>query len=225
MKLISRNVLVASGMCAFALNACGLSGGPVSGQVIDETTGKPLADAIVVVHWRGSWTKIVGESNSGCYHVETARTDAQGKYQIPAWTRAWTPSDLRFSSDEQTYDVYKAGYTRAVSHHGLAPQAFSMEPYKGSVAYYFEHVLSAPYWNCIGAGASGKNEYRLFRAMAIEAAALAESSAQKSLAHMLAKRAEETLVNRDRPTHYVGDSDRLQNVNPKDAFKKEEVPQ
>jgi hypothetical protein len=223
MKFISRNVLVASGMCAFALNACGLSGGPVSGQVIDETTGKPLADAIVLVHWRGSWTKIVGESSSGCYHVETARTDAQGKYQIAAWARAWTPSDLRFSSDEQTYDVYKAGYTRAVSHHGLAPQAFSMEPYKGSVAYYFEHVLSAPYWACDGAGASGKNEYRLYKAMAEEARAIAETPEQKERAWMLHAFAEKSLVNFDKPTHYVGS--RLENIDANDGFKREDVPQ
>jgi hypothetical protein len=42
---------------------------------------------------------------------------------------------------------------------------------------------------------------------------------------MLAKHAEESLVNFDKPTHYVGDSDRSENIDPRDSFKRGEVPQ
>jgi hypothetical protein len=192
--------------------------------VIEESTGRPIADAIVVVHWNGNWTKIVGESSSACYHVETARTDSNGMYQIAAWKTPWTFEDLRFSSAGQSYHVYKPGYIRSVSR-GMAPQAFSMEPYKGSVAWYFKNVLSAPSRACDRGGESLKNEYRLFKAMAQEAQAMAETPEQKSTARILAKMAEESLVNRNKPTHYVGDSDRFENVDPRDSFKKEEVPQ
>jgi hypothetical protein len=107
MKRKWKLALIAVGLCILALRACALSGGPVSGQVIDETTGKPVADAIVVAHSHGSWTKIVGESSSACYHVETARTDAEGKYQIAAWTRPWMMR-LTSTAQEKYGPVYDA---------------------------------------------------------------------------------------------------------------------
>jgi hypothetical protein len=222
MKRKWKLALIAVGLCILALRACALSGGPVSGQVIDETTGKPVADAIVVAHWHGSWTKIVGESSSACYHVETARTDAEGEYQIAAWTRPWFVTDLRFTSDGQTYDIYKPGYWRG-SNDTAAPKTLYIAPFKGSKEAYFEIVLTSPAWGCERAGASGMNEYRLFKAMASEGRALAETPAQIGRAEMLHKLAEESLVNFDRPTHYVGS--RLENIDPKDSFKREEVPQ
>jgi hypothetical protein len=51
----------------------------------------------------------------------------------------------------------------------------------------------------------------------------AETSIEKSRARMLAKRAEESLVNRDKPTDL--DNDRLRNKDLRDAFKKEDLTQ
>lgn len=220
MKLVWK-LLMAAGVGALALSSCALSGGPISGQVLDETTDKPVMDAIVVVHWNGSWSKLGIESSSACYHVETARTDAEGRCQIPAWTTPWHPRDLFFSSNGQSYHVYRPGYMRG-GNYAAAPRMLYMAPYKGSVAYYFETALNAPYWSCARAGASGKNEYRLFKAMAQEAQAMAESPQQRGSASMLRHLTEQSLVNFDKPTHLVGD--RSENIDPRDGFKKGEVP-
>jgi hypothetical protein len=201
--------------CAWAL-----SGGPISGQVVDQSTGKPVRDAIVVVHWNGTWPRFPVESITACYHVETARTDANGVYRIPAWKRPWSISDLTFTAEPNSYRVFKPGYTlRDI----VAGSTFSMAPYAGSVGWYFDNVLSLPGWTCHRAREDRKNEYRLFKAMADEAQALAETPDQQSLADMLRERAEMSLVNFDKPTHSV--RSRFQNVDPKDAFKREEVPQ
>jgi hypothetical protein len=222
MKLVWK-MLMAAGVTALALSSCALSGGPISAQVVDETTGKPVADAIVVIHWHGSWTKIVGESSSGCYHVETARTDANGMFEIEKWKRAWHSSDLRFSPNGMDWLAYKPGYWRGKS--GMArPDTLYIAPLNDTKAAYFETVLSAPAWACPGAGESHKNEYRLLHAMATEARMLAETPAQMGRAQMLAESAENSLINRDKPTEY-DDHARLRNVDPRDSFKKEEVPQ
>jgi hypothetical protein len=221
MRLIFRT-LATVGLCTLALNACALSGGPISGQVVDETTGKPVADAIVVVHWHGSWTKIFGESSSGCYHAETARTDANGMFRIDQWTRAWRSSDLRFTPNGMDWLAYKPGYWRGKS--GVArPDTLFIAPLNQTKQAYFETVLSSPSWDCIGGGASGKNQYRLFRAMSKEAEAMAETSSQRETARFLALRAEDALINYEKPTAYVNGE--FKNVDPKDGFKKEEVPQ
>jgi len=89
--------VVAAVLLTASMQAFSLSGGPLSGVVLDKESKQPMAGVIVVARWRGNWTKIFGESSSACYHVETARTDASGRYQIPSWTRAWSIEDLRFS--------------------------------------------------------------------------------------------------------------------------------
>lgn len=219
MNFLLRNVFTAIGSCLFAVSAHALSGEPVSGQVIDESTGKPVADALVVVHWNGSWTR-----STACYHVETARTDGNGKFQTSAWQTAWSPRDLFFTFYDQTVAIYKPGHLQS-SNRPKSAGVFLITPFLGTKQAYFDTVLGAPSWGCERAGASGKNEYRLFKALAQEAATLAETSKQRGTAQTLAKLAEQSLVNFDKPTHYVGDSDRVQNVDPKDGFKKEEVPQ
>jgi hypothetical protein len=212
--------LWAAGLCALALFSYALSGESFSGRVIDESTGKPVADAIVVIHWIGSWTKIFGESSSACYHVETARTDPNGNFRMAAWKTPWSPKDLFFSPEDRGLNVYKPGYAVSTKGSGL-PGVFLIAPFQGGKQAYFDTVLRPA--GCERAGASSKNEYRLYSAMAQEASALAETPAQLSAARMLRILAEESLVNFERPTQLIGD--RVSNVDPKDSFKKEEVPQ
>jgi hypothetical protein len=223
---MNAKVLSMSVLAAFAISAHALSGEAFSGQVIDESTGKPVADAIVVLHWNGRWSKIFGESSGACYHVETARTDAQGKFQTPAWKTRWQIEDLRLSREPMGLNVYKPGYAIAPTQPRWNDMhELHIAPFRWTHQAYFDMVLAAPGWGCTQAGASGKNEYRLFKAMAEEARALAETPKQHSTARILGKLAEESLVNFDKSTHYVGSGDGVQNVDPRDAFKVEEVPQ
>jgi hypothetical protein len=217
-----RRLLAGPGLLAFALQAHGLSGEPISGTVIDKATGEPVADAIVAVYWDGSWN-IGHSSRVSCYHVETARTDARGRYDIAAWKTAWSARDVFFRDEGQRYSVYKPGYFRGYLHsRGAPPTVIEVAKVQWSKQAYFDTVFSPP-WGCEQPSASGKNEYRLFKAMADEAGALAETPAQKHVVWMLRRLTEQSLVNFDRPTGYVGDQ--LRNVDPKDEFRKEDVPQ
>ncbi len=71
------------------LSACGLSGGPLSGQVLEEGTHKPVPGAIVVVKWVGS-VPAFADSQTVCVHVESTVTDQQGKYELPGWSKPST---------------------------------------------------------------------------------------------------------------------------------------
>ena len=224
MKPIWKTALVTFGLCVLAIKACAVSGGPIDGVVIDETTGKPVADAIVVVHWYGSWTKIVAESSSGCYHAETARTDADGRFHIDKWTRARSMSDLLLTTRGEGWIVYKPGYWHGNPATPPKPNTQYIAPFKGTKAEYFEKVLGSPSWGCNREGESAKNKYRLNKAMASEAKALAETPKEKSLAESLIRWTDESLINRDKPVEYDGRG-RLRNVDPRDSVKKEDVPQ
>ena len=89
------------------LTACALSGGPLEGQVLEAETKKPLPGAIVVARWKGSHS-VIAETKDECYHVETATTDADGRYRIPAWSRG-TKGPL-FTPGPWYMHVHKAGY-------------------------------------------------------------------------------------------------------------------
>lgn len=54
--------------------------------VLDEDTHQPIKGAIVVARWVGTISALV-DSQTTCYHVESTTTDAQGRYQLPAWTK------------------------------------------------------------------------------------------------------------------------------------------
>lgn len=222
MKPLWRATPVAVGLVALTLNACALVGGTVSGRVIDASTGLPVPDAIVVVLWHGSWTKIFAESSSGCYHAETARTDADGRFTTPAWVRPFSATDLRLTPDYVGYAAYKPGYWRAENADlSEKPQKILIAPFKGTKAQYVQTVLWSGGWNCLQAGASSKNLYRLRKAIADEAKALAETPMDRQQAMRMLELADELLVNQDKPTDYT--HGRLRNIDPRDTFKVEDL--
>lgn len=190
-------------LCTAFLQACSAYGGSVSGVVIDETTGKPVPDAIVVMRWHGNWTKIFGESSSACYHVETAHTDAAGRYRIAAWSRPWSLSDLRFTSAGVDYHAYKPGYVTIFREGTIAlAERIVIAPFKGTKDEYFEQVLSLSSWGCPEAGASRKSLHQFYVAAARDAAALAETQSQRSRASFLANRAADPLDEEGNATRF-----------------------
>jgi hypothetical protein len=89
------------------LTACALSGKAIEGQVLEEGTNKPIPDAIVVARWQGTYSAIA-ETRTVCYHVETATTDAAGRFRTPAWS-ARTKGPF-FSPETVIITAYKPGY-------------------------------------------------------------------------------------------------------------------
>jgi hypothetical protein len=213
---------LAATLLLISLAACPFSGGPVRGVVVDDATKQPLANAIVVVRWFGDWTKIVGESSGVCYHVEAARTDAQGRYEISAWTRAPSIRDFRFSFSGKDIKAFKPGYVMLPPAEMLSHD-IGMKKFGGSTQEYFDLVLSNINWGCPQRGSSGKNLYRLYVALAADAQSKATTRDQQGYASFLLLMAEDSLVDHSRPTTYRGG--RLVNTNPADTFKMEEVPQ
>lgn len=77
----------------------------LEGRVLDAQTEAPIEDAFVVARWIG----FGGYSQSQCFHVEVARTDARGQYRIESWRNdgeSATLTDQRRHIDV----VHKAGY-------------------------------------------------------------------------------------------------------------------
>ncbi|MCP4766407.1 MAG: carboxypeptidase regulatory-like domain-containing protein [Gammaproteobacteria bacterium] len=109
------------------------SGGPVSGRVIEDGSEKPIEGAIVTAWWRGS----IAYSNTVCFHVATTITDAEGRYNFPAWSKKhkWGNSD-----GQQVYvRPHKAGYRRT----GLRgkEKAYVQTPDTRSVKERLEYLL------------------------------------------------------------------------------------
>lgn len=78
-----------------------------NGQVLDEVTNKPIADAIVVARWKG----VGGFSKTVCFHVESTTTDNNGKFTILAWKNntKWKYTE----NQHKVITVYKAGYSES----------------------------------------------------------------------------------------------------------------
>jgi hypothetical protein len=80
--------------------------GPFDGQIVDELTGEPIPEAVVV----GVWSFDTGDGfiGPGGSHTAQVRTDAAGRYRIPALRRLPRGSRLRLVAFNLF--VYKRGY-------------------------------------------------------------------------------------------------------------------
>jgi len=89
-----RSLLLMSILLSFTLSACSfptiksretLESKPFGGTIVDDETGKPIANAVVMMNWprkRGGYT---GSSTIGAIEVAESVTDAKGRYAIDGW--------------------------------------------------------------------------------------------------------------------------------------------
>ncbi len=204
------------------LSACALSGGPVIGQVVEEGTNKPIPGAIIVVRWRGDLPGFA-DSRTVCYHVASTVTDQAGGYRIPAWSKE-TEKDWqkRIINKEFVIDVYKAGYGWPTKPSQKVEIEY-LAPFKGDTKERFDYlsrVISGT--TCVSAGESYKNLYRVTHAIYQEAKAIARTADEKQRAERFRELAEDTLVNRSKPTKY-DERGRPVNIDPKDTFRPEDL--
>lgn len=89
------------------LQACALSGESIQGQVLEESTNKPIPGAIVVARWQGHLASFA-HGQTVCVHVDSTTTDAQGKYRFPAWRKSSDIGSVR--NIQPIIIVYKTGY-------------------------------------------------------------------------------------------------------------------
>jgi hypothetical protein len=73
-----------------------LYGRHLAGQVVDATTGRPVAGAHVAFLWRSTINPsgfTAHNSRDICFHAAATVTDAQGRFDIPAWSK-WKTYDV-----------------------------------------------------------------------------------------------------------------------------------
>jgi hypothetical protein len=109
MKISKWNFFVLLSGLLCLLTACA-SSGPLAGKVLEEGTNKPIAGAIVVARWQGDAFGLV-HSPTVCVHVDTATTDAEGRYRITASFKSTDPIGVR--NIKPIISAYKTGYVRS----------------------------------------------------------------------------------------------------------------
>lgn len=213
---------LATATLALPLTACAtLFGLATEGQVLEEGTNKPIPNAIVVLRWVGV-VPVIGHASTACVHVESATTDKEGQYRTSAWRAPSTvgPAPIMQTRIGPGASAYKPGYEYV----DTKAEVVYLKPFTGTrkerLEYLSFRVISGT--SCGSAGESYKNLYRLHRAVYEEAAALAQTPEEKKLAERFKEIADDTLINRSKPTKY-DERGRLINVDPKDTFRPEDL--
>ena len=184
-----------------SLQACALSGGPINGQVLEEETGKPIPDAIVVATWHGNDSSGLVHSQSVCYHVETARTDANGKFHINAWSDGISMRSLLINERYVITDAYKPGYTRSVKPVNELIKNILLARFKGTAKErleYLERMLGST--RCGSQNESEKNLHMFFSAMYEEAKNIAVTKEDLEIADALRYWASFVILDKSKPT-------------------------
>ena len=106
---MATRILLLTLMLVLPLSACGHAGESIDGQVLEYGTRAPIAGAIVAVRWNATW-HTPWQSSTLCGHVETATTDANGRYHIPGWIVPPKGFNVTMGGKAEYLDVYKTGY-------------------------------------------------------------------------------------------------------------------
>ena len=79
----------------------------IDGRVVDEDTGAPIAGAIVLVNWQIKGMEGYPQGQLGIFERVT---DADGRFQIPAWGPKRPPMGTTVDASDPTVRVFKNGY-------------------------------------------------------------------------------------------------------------------
>jgi len=144
---------------------------PVTGQVINQATGQPVEGAIIVMRWQGTGTMAFVDQHTECYHVETATTDADGRFSTKSWREASQYRNLGLKERMDT--VYKAGYRHVRSKDG----EYYLKRDKGRVEKRLEYLQwMAGYVSC-GSEQNQKDELlKLYESLYQEALEISNGS-------------------------------------------------
>jgi hypothetical protein len=79
----------------------------MEGRVVDEGSGAPIADAVVLVNWQ---LKGMEGYPQGQLAIFERVTDAEGRFQIPAWGPKLQSIATTVSASDPTVRVFRNGY-------------------------------------------------------------------------------------------------------------------
>jgi len=150
---------------------------PVQGQVLEEGTNKPIANALVVGLWHGTVSHGFVDARTVCYHVETATTDESGRFALPPTEKEYKYRDGHHYTSTI---AYKPGYqyarvqrTKGVSY---------LQPFTGGREErfkYLERVFGST--GCGTSDGSDKNSIPFVKALYDEAKSLAQTPEEKRM--------------------------------------------
>ena len=109
-KLVAVAAIIFSATAAAGLLPHRLYGRHIAGQVVDAASGRPIAGAHVAYLWEATINPsgfTAHNSRDICFHAAAAITDAQGHFEIPAWSK-WKTYDV--DAVDPTALVYARGY-------------------------------------------------------------------------------------------------------------------
>lgn len=171
-------------LAIFFLTACGsgkaeLSSGPITGQILEAHTKKPIAGAIVLVRW-----KLLLMHGTSCYRAETATTNATGRFQTPAWETP-NPSGFRLGSAEID-PIYKVGYESSrppgfERTQDYKQNIYHIAPFKGTSEERLQY-LGRLHTSCNAQNESEKNRLPLLKEIYEEAKRIAKTDYEKYVA-------------------------------------------
>jgi hypothetical protein len=154
----------------------------VEGKVLEAETNKPVADALVVTRWQGTYSAIA-ETKTVCYYVETTTTDPEGRYKIPAWSAKskgpfFSPEAMGLTAHKPGYETYlPLGYARTEAYR---KNIRYLKPFTGGREErlkYLERTLTAT--SCGSQDESDKNLILLRKALYEEANRIAVTKEDK----------------------------------------------
>jgi hypothetical protein len=201
-------------MTLVSLKAFSLSGGAFKGSVVDED-GRPIEGAIVAVRWLGD-VPAGPDSHTNCYHVATTLSRANGDYQTPAWVK-FSLKTILVSQDAPTGRAYKTGYVQVAER--SSRETLVLKPFTGTDEEYFATRLLAV--SCSSAGESEKSLYHVYNLIANESDSIAKTREQLARTQAIRRLANQTLVNRSKPTVFEGGF--IRNMDMNDNYKVEEL--
>lgn len=153
-------------------------------QVLDFETGKPLKDVVVLARWVGEKSMLV-DTQSTCYHVETATTDKNGWFEIPSYNEGLGKGNIYNKRFDLSF--YREGYffDARVRHNDRAKK-IQMKPFYGAEGERFKFISNFS-TSCREAGGSYKKAYKLVKRLYKEAKALANTPEELKDAKWLRK--------------------------------------
>ena len=155
-KTKSRRTLpITSALLLFAgVHATALSAG--SGRIIDEETGKPLANVFVMATWRGH-VNLGAIGKTICYDFAMTQTDADGRFSLRDWS--WNINPF-VTSRSRASEVYLQEYVWSTNNFLNEGQSradsgeIKLKKYEGPVMERLVELAIVRYIDCM-------SEYRM----------------------------------------------------------------
>lgn len=185
-QLIPKLVQLTLGfLLVLPLTACaGTSLSPVTGQVLEAETRKPIPDALVVGLWYGtSAPGFFVDSTTVCYHVAHTTTDPNGRYTLPP-----TEKERKYQDGDHYTAIwaYRRGYEDARRREGNTVLLQPSTGGRGERLKYLLHFSSLV--GCYGAGEE-KSLVPVYKALYDEAKIHATSDKDKDALQTIRRRA------------------------------------